>query len=258
MHSSIQKRRLAENQGVFDLSGRTGVAPSPPAPPAPKAPKAPKPKVVDGTKSGGDGSQQAEALISAWESMTVAASKLETAAAYSATVKKGGKEAAEQLNKVRGLLLTTSADMKTQLIELAGADEAVAERVRSWLGGSSKPAAAPEAPPEPAPVAPEPPPAPPPPAPAPVAPPPAQPPAPLMTGAPTNAPAPAVAGAPLEGFLLRLDKALIENGITKERRQTSKSMKKVWQDEKTGGKNQWYHGGVKGNGYGSGGKFNNH
>ena len=255
MRSSAQKR-IAEQNGVFDLAGRPGVAPTPPAAPAAKAPAAPAavapvpPAAAPSApkpQPGKDAPNQVNKLIDTWTAIRRASMGLETAAAIMSTIKGGGKESSDELNKVRAVLLNTLANIKANLIELGDKDETVAARIRAWLtGGSDEQEKAPAAS-APAPTPPAAPPATP-----------AAPTAPLLTQAPAGTNAAAIPGMPQESFLRRLDKALVENGVTKEKKQTDKPKTKVWQAEKTGTKKHWYTGGVKGNSYGTGGKFNDH
>lgn len=243
MLSSVQKR-IAEANGVFDLSGRTGVAPAPPAPAAtPK--KTPVPTAKPSGKEGGGNNeivQQVERLIASANGITTASANLENSAAYIRTIKKGGQEISAELDKVRGHLLNIAAGIKQQVIEVSDNDPEVARRVRAWLTGAPKDEAVPQKAPAPPPV---PTPAPPP---APVPAPPAAPPQVQARMVPP----------PAEDLLNRIDIALMEQGVTKERREASKRKTEVWQREKTGTKNTWYTKGIKGNGYGSGGKFNDH
>jgi len=189
-------------------------------------------------------SKEVDGLITAADAIRDASAKLETATAFLRTIKKVG-EAGIELDKVRLKLLNVAASVKSYLIGVSDKDESVAEKIRVWLIGTPGAAA-------PAPV---------------VAPTPEVPPT------PSPAPAPVVSGAqepeviPLpvedllmkvEDFLRNVDQALFEQGLTKERPQPKKQMKRVWQTEETGTKRRWYTKGTKGHGYGSGGKFNNH
>lgn len=320
-YSSVQRRIMEQEEGVFDLASRPGRAPAPKEPPAAKEPEMPEDKPVkpEGTdlpevpeadspndvpdltapqkkKSSDNTVMQVEKLIDAYELMNTASEDLETAAAYIAASKGPSKMVADGINKMRSGLMTALSDVKSNIIKMGEEDPVVAEKVQSWikgdegdlglnadmgamdsggeqapsedipidfdldLGAEQSPKSAPM-PPEAAPLPPEaaqggv-------PAPAPAAPSaaPMPPPAAGAPAAPQQPPAVPPAVPPMESLTKALNKILRENGVTRERKQTSQPKTLAIQpiENRSSGSKEWYMKGVKGNGYGKGGRFNDH
>lgn len=264
-----------EQQGVFDTETRLGVDKS-------KEDEGLKPfdPTREGIAEGDKNRDQATKMIKVLEYLKSALDKIGTASAYVPTIAGGAKQSIDRLYQAQQYLSAAMGDIRVNLIKMVDKDPTLKDLVTKGLEGSgsgagteltldTKPSdeAPPMLEPEGGPMAPAMDAAAPegdlPPVPAPAS---------NTTTLPKETapkkqeealpppPPPAKKGAN-ESFLKRLDKAIAEDGVTKERKQTSKPKRLVWQPEKTGtagGTDKWITRGVKGHGYGSGGKFNDH
>lgn len=248
-----------EQQGVFDTETKPGVD---------KAPKTADLKPFDAKREGiseGDKNKDtANKIMKVLDYLKKASELVETASAYVPTIAGGAKQSMDRLYQARQYVTAAMGDMRVNLIKMVDKDPSLQDVVSKWLDGEGsgqmskddivlKPAEEPAedmAPSSEAPEAPEP---------------------PKVQASPESnmskdtekLPEPPAdelkpKASANEAFLKKLDKAIIEDGVAKERRQTSKPKKLVWQPEKAGTKSSWMTRGVTGHGYGSGGKFNDH
>lgn len=242
-----------EQTGVFDTEAKPGID---------KAPKPADLKPFDAKREGiseGDKNKDtANKIMKVLDYLKRASEQIETASAYVPTIAGGAKQSMDRLYQARQYITAAMGDMRVNLIKMVDKDPTLKDIVTKWLDGEGsgqmskddivlKPTeepSMPEALPE-APEAPE-----------------AKPAAEMPEGSeklpapPPEEPSPKKSAN--ESFLRKLEKAIAEDGVTKERKQTKKRKKLVWQPEDTGTKTDWATKGVKGHGYGSGGRFNDH
>lgn len=243
-----RQKRIAEEQGIFDLYSAPGVA-KPDAKPAESSdlkPFAGEPKQPTETDKN---TAQAHKMMKMCEMLTAAGKNVEAVKAFLPTIGNIGK-AKENVHQAWLYLAAIKEEVVTALVKLGDRDPKLESVITNWMTGQGMQVpdqsdkaidqalegSAPEnveaaaTPPQPAPPT-------------------------AKDGKEQAEPKEAPKSAN-EAFISKLEKAIKEDGVTEERPQTLQPKTKVWQKANTGVKNHWYDGGIKAHGYGSGNKFN--